>query len=254
MHPPFLRSDRIAAPHGFFGRRGGVSAGPYASLNCSLSGGDAAPLVARNRALAAAALPATPERLLGVRQVHGRDVVRIETVWPPGQGPAADAMVTDRAGIALGIITADCAPVLLHDPLARVVGAAHAGWRGAVAGVLQATVAEMVALGAAPGNIHAAIGPCIAPESYEVGEDLRAAVLPTLPDADHLFAPGRRAGHWQFDLPGYCAALLAAAGVAAAVIGEDTASQEDRYFSHRRRTLAGGGAIGHQISLIMVPG
>jgi YfiH family protein len=151
----------------------------------------------------------------------------------------------------LGIITADCAPVLFADAESNIVGAAHAGWRGAVGGVLEATVAAMVALGARTGAIAAVVGPCIAQPSYEVAADLRDAVL-TRSAADAVFfAPGRRPERWQFDLPGYCAARLRAAGVGrVAVTGHDTLAQEDRFFSHRRRTLAKAGPIGHQISVI----
>ncbi|MBS0559666.1 MAG: peptidoglycan editing factor PgeF [Proteobacteria bacterium] len=245
-----LRSQELAAPHGFFTRRGGVSAGPYASLNCSLSGQDDREAVLRNRALAAAAVGAAPAMLVGLMQVHGPDVVRVETPWAPGDGPRADAMVTDRPGVALGIVTADCAPVLFASADGRVVGAAHAGWRGAVAGVLEATLAAMAELGAAAGTVRAVVGPCIAQHSYEVAADLRDAVLARDAADDRFFAPGRREARWQFDLPGYCAARLRAAGAEAAVLGLDTLADEARFFSHRRRTLAGGGPIGHQISII----
>jgi YfiH family protein len=141
--------------------------------------------------------------------------------------------------------------VLFADPHAGVVGAAHAGWRGALAGVLEATLAAMQAYGASTERITAAVGPCIAQASYEVGADLHAAVLARNPDDASFFAPGRRELHWQFDLPGYCAARLAAVGLAAIeVLAADTLTDEARFFSHRRRTLAGGGLIGHQISVI----
>ncbi len=202
----------LGARHGFFTRRGGLSGGPYSSLNCSLSGGDDPATVLENRARAARALDLDPARLVGLLQVHGADIVRVEVPWAPGAGPQGDAMVTDRPGIALGIITADCAPVLFADPEAGVVGAAHAGWRGAVAGVLEATIAAMVALGARPAGIAAAIGPCIAQSSYEVGADLRQAVIGRdIADA-RFFAEGQREGHWQFDLAGYCGGRLARGG------------------------------------------
>ena len=236
----------LPARHGFFTRAGGVSEGPYASLNCSLSGQDRRDAVLENRARAARAVGAAPECLVGLTQVHGAAVVTVTDAWPAGAGAQADAMVTGRTGIALGIVTADCAPVLFADEAAGVIGAAHAGWRGAVAGVLEATVAAMAALGADPARIVAAIGPCIGQDSYEVAGDLHAAVA----DA-RFFAEGRRAGHWQFDLAGYCAARLAAAGLrAVARVAADTAAEPDRFFSHRRRTLAGGGPIGHQISVV----
>jgi len=247
----FLRATTLPAPHGFFTRRGGVSTGPFASLNCSLSGKDQRDNVLENRARAARAIGADPTGLVGLHQVHGTDVVHVTEPWMPGNGPRADAMVTDRRGVALGIVTGDCAPVLLADPDAGIVGAAHAGWRGAVAGVLEATLAAMTALGATPGRVTAAIGPCIRQASYEVGADLRGMVLGHDSAAARFFAPGRRDLHWQFDLPGYCAARLAAAGVGAIeVLAFDTLTDEARFFSHRRRTLAGGGMIGHQISVI----
>ncbi len=253
--PSPLRSAILPTPHGFFTRQGGVSTGPYASLNCSLSGQDARHAVMENRARVAKAVGSAPARLLGLTQVHGAEAARVEAAWEPGAGPRADAMVTDRPGLALGIVTADCAPVLFADAQAGVIGAAHAGWRGALGGVLEATVAAMSALGAARERIAAAIGPCIGQASYEVGADLRKAVLARDADDAHFFAASRRADRWQFDLAGYCAARLAAAGIAlVATLGADTAADPARFFSHRRRTLAGGGPIGHQISVIALPG
>ena len=245
-----LTAAGLAVPHGFFTRRGGVSEGPFASLNCSLSGQDRRDAVLENRARAARAIGAEPGRLVGLTQVHGTLVVRVETAWQPGEGPCADAAVTDRPGVALGIVTADCAPVLFADADGGVVGAAHAGWRGAAGGVLEATVDAMLDLGAVRGRITAAVGPCIGRESYEVAADLRDVVLARDPADARFFGDGTREGRWQFDLAGYCAARLAAAGVAAAVLGADTAADAKRFFSHRRRTLAGGGPIGHQISVI----
>ena len=241
----------LAAPHGFFTRKGGVSTGHYASLNCSLSGQDARDAVLENRARVARQLGADPARLVGLHQVHGDVAIPVTHPWQPGEGPQADAMVTDRPGIALGIVTADCAPVLFADCAAGVIGAAHAGWRGAVGGVLEATVAAMRELGAR--DIIAAIGPCIAQTSYEVGPDLRDAVLEHGAADTRFFIPGRRPERWQFDLPGYCAARLTSAGLRGiAITGADTCAREEDFFSHRRRTLSAGGAIGHQISAIML--
>ena len=246
-----LRCAALAVPHGFFTRLGGVSGGPYASLNCSLSGRDSPDAVLENCARAARAVGTQPASLVGLTQVHGTGVVHVTVAWPPGAGPPADAMVTDRGDVALGIVTADCAPILLADPGAGVVAAAHAGWRGAAAGVIEATIAAMARLGATPATTAAAIGPCIRQNSYEVGADLRDAVLANDPAHDRFFAPGRSEERWQFDLSGYCAARLAAAGIRRiATIEADTAADEVRFFSHRRRTLAGGGPIGHQISII----
>ena len=241
--------------HGFFTRRGGVSQGPYASLNCSLSGQDDRTHVLENRARVAWALGVAPAQLVGVTQVHGIEVAAVTAPWPAGQGPVADALVTDRPGIALGVVTADCAPVLFCDPVAGVIGAAHAGWRGALAGILDTTLAAMQRLGARPERTRAAIGPCIGQASYEVADDLRDAVLARDLRDDRFFAegrPGRPPGRWQFDLAGYCAARLRAAGVEQVeTLAAETAADADGFFSHRRRTLSGGGPIGHQMSAIV---
>ncbi len=189
-----LTADSLRVPHGFFTRQGGVSTGPYTSLNCSLSSGDARDAVLENRTRAARAIGANPDRLVGLMQVHGPDVVEVETPWSAGAGPRADAMVTNRPDIALGIITADCAPILFADAEAGVVGAAHAGWRGAVAGVIEATVAAMTRLGARPGRIASAIGPCIRQVSYEVAADLRDAVLRHNPFEYAVLCPGTARG------------------------------------------------------------
>jgi YfiH family protein len=245
MTPPFL-TGALAVPHGFFTREGGVSHGVYGSLNCGLSGADDPEFVAENRARTATAIGAAT--LLGLKQVHGADVITATEAWLPGSGPKADAMVTDRAGLALGIITADCAPVLFADAAGRVAGAAHAGWRGAVAGVLEATIGAMRDLGAK--DIKAVIGPCIHQQSYEVGEDVRWAVMARQAD-DARFFTSNPAGRYQFDLPGYCAARLQETGVSADVLLADTYADEQRFFSHRRRTRRQEGSGGHQISIIM---
>ena len=246
---PYISSP-IAVPHGFFTREGGVSEGPFASLNCSISSPDRREAVLENRARAARALGADPALLLGLTQVHGVEVATITAPWTPGNGPRADAAVTALRGIAIGIVTADCAPVLFADATSGVVGGAHAGWRGAVAGVLEATVAAMVALGAARERIVAAVGPCIGQASYEVSADLRDAVLAQNAAAARFFVDGR-AERWQFDLAGYCAGRLHEAGIGGVhVTGHDTLAEPSRFFSHRRRTLANEGPIGHQISVI----
>jgi polyphenol oxidase len=237
----------LSTPHGFFSRQGGVSTGPFASLNCSLSGADDPANVRHNRALVAAHFNVAPDHLLGLKQVHGPAVVTVTAPWAIGDGPAADAMVSSVPGIALGIITADCAPVLFADEARGIVGAAHAGWRGALAGVLEETAAAMRALGAQ--TIRAVVGPCIQQSSYEVSADLRDPVLARDPDDARFFIPGRPE-RWQFDLPGYCAARLQAASIATEILPLDTFGQEQDFFSHRRRTLRGEGAIGHQISVI----
>ncbi len=247
-----LFARALDVPHGFFTRRGGVSEGAFSSLNCSLSGADPRDNVLENRARAARAIGAAPAMLSGLMQVHGIDVAVVDAPYPPGSGPRADAMVSTRAGVALGIVTADCAPILFADPARGVIGAAHAGWRGAVAGVIEATLRAMRALGAT--DIAAAIGPCIRQASYEVGDDLRETVLAA--DARHIsfFADGNRPGHWYFDLAGCCAWRLREADVTRVeTIDADTLAEPERFFSHRRRTLAGGGPLGHQISIVALP-
>ncbi len=258
-----LTSHAITARHGFFTRDGGVSQGPYASLNGSLSGGDDRAHVAENRARIAAHLGAA--HIVGLHQVHGPDVITVTEPWAAGDGPRADAMVTRIPGIALAIITADCTPVLLHDAASGVIGAVHAGWRGALAGVLEATIEAMLALGATGGTIAASIGPCIRQPSYEVGPDLRDAVLTRDPAAARFFQPGRDDRH-LFDLAAYCAARLAGlgatrlaglgaprlAGLGALDIVDADTLPDPRFWSHRRRTLAGGHPIGHQVSAIVL--
>lgn len=246
---PFLTAG-LDAPHGFFTRAGGVSHGPYGTLNCG-RGADDPQAVAENRARATRALGAAPGALRMVRQVHGTSVAHITEHTAPDAAHEADAMVTAHPGVVLGIVTADCAPVLFVDRRRRVVGAAHAGWRGACAGVLEATVVAMRDLGA--DAIEAAIGPCIHQQSYEVRADLRDAVIVGDPDHARFFTEGRQ-GHWQFDLPGYCAARLEAVGVRSPLTQFDTCAEPERFFSHRWRTVNGQGPGGHQISVIVCPG
>ncbi|MCX2561819.1 peptidoglycan editing factor PgeF [Acetobacter farinalis] len=243
---PLLANTR----HGFFTREGGVSTGPYASLNCSTRSGDDPAHLAENRRRVADTLGVAPEKLLGVTQIHCPRVITVKAPWAPGEGEQADAMVTRLPDVALGVITADCAPVLFAARDGQTVGAAHAGWRGALAGVLEATLEAMQALGVNPSEIHAVVGPCIAQESYETGEDMHAAITSADPQAARFFIPGKP-GHYQFDLAGWCTFRLTRAGVGqVAALGVDTLADTQRFFSHRRRTLAGGGPIGHQISAI----
>ncbi len=239
------------ARHGFFTREGGVSTGPYASLNCSTRSGDTAENLAQNRARVASHMGVQADCLLGVTQVHGPTVITATSPWPAGSGAAADALVTSNPDLAIGVITADCAPVLFSTAQGTIVGAAHAGWRGALSGVLEATIEAMLALGAAREDLSAVVGPCIAQESYETAEDMHTAITGTDRQAARFFAPGKRAGHYQFDLAGWCVFRLQRAGLRhAAALGVDTLADATRFFSHRRRTLAGGGPIGHQISVI----
>lgn len=252
--PDIITAAPLAGvPHGFLGRRGGVSRGPYASLNVGTGSPDDPALVERNRRIAAdAVLPGAG--LATVYQVHSALCVPVTAPWPLDDRPHADAMVTDRPGVLLGILTADCAPVLLADRQAGVVGAAHAGWKGALGGVTDAAVAAMEELGADRARIAAAVGPCIAQASYEVDDAFLARFCQDDPANEHFFKPGRP-GHQQFDLAGYVAARLAAAGIGTvAITGHDTLAQEERFFSYRRATLAGEDAYGRQISLIGLGG
>ncbi len=241
-----------AVPHGFAGRRGGVSGGIYAGLNVGLGSEDDPDAIVRNRDLARdAVLP--DAALVTVRQVHS---ARAETVTAPfamDARPEADAIVTDRPGLLLGILTADCVPVLFADPAAGVVGAAHAGWKGAIGGVTDATLAAMEALGATRSRIVAAIGPCIGRASYEVTDDFAHRFEEQDADNARFFSAGKP-GHLQFDIGGYVAARLAAAGVArVAVLDEDTYSQPDRFFSYRRACHRGEPGYGRQMSMIGLP-
>ncbi|HYD25103.1 MAG TPA: peptidoglycan editing factor PgeF [Croceibacterium sp.] len=246
-----IRSAALAGvPHGFLGRRGGVSTGTIAGLNAGHGAEDDAEAVAENRRRAVmAVLPGA--QLATVYQVHSPDVVEVDAPWRHAERPRADAMVTARRGVVLGILTADCAPVLFADGEAGVVGAAHAGWRGAHGGVIENTIAAMERLGAARPRIAAAIGPAIAQASYEVDAAFRRHF-----DAadERFFAPGR-AERWQFDLEGYIAARLGAAGVGRIdPLALDTYADESRFFSYRRASHRGEPTYGRQISLVGVAG
>lgn len=252
-----IRAAALAGvAHGFLGRHGGVSTGACAGLNVGPGSiapdGDTAEAVAENRARAIAAVrPWT--RLVTVYQVHSSTCL-VAGDWDDAHRPQADALVTDQPGLLLGVLTADCAPVLLADREANdgqgVVGAAHAGWKGALGGVIGETVAAMEALGAERGRIAAAIGPCIAQASYEVDELFRARFLAAAGDNARFFGAGRP-GHWQFDLEGYVAHRLEEAGVGRVErLGLDTYAAPERFFSFRRATHAGEASYGRQIALI----
>lgn len=239
--------------HGFFTREGGVSQGIYASLNCGPGSSDDAAAVAENRSRAMAMLDLPAEALVTVHQQHTAEVVVVDAPWADGQRPVADAMVTTTPGLGLGILTADCAPVLLADRRGTVVAAAHAGWKGALGGVLDNTLDKMVALGAKKKNIVAAIGPCIGHRSYEVGAEFPAPFLAEAAENKDFFAPGRREGHFLFDLPGYVSRKLARLGVIDVTrVPADTCRDESRFFSYRRTTLRGEGDYGRQLSVILL--
>lgn len=252
--PAPLRAAALSAldgvAHGFFTRRGGVSRGLYESLNCGPGSDDDPVAVAANRAAAVAGLGLGPAPLVTGRQVHGRDVLVVDGA-PPPVTPRVDGLATATPGIVLGVLAADCAPVLLADAEAGVVAAAHAGWRGALAGIVEATVAAMVGLGARPARVRAAVGPCIAQASYEVGDDLRRPVLGNDEADVRHFRDGVRPGRWQFDLSGYVAGRLRAAGVTAIEeAGVDTCADAGRFFSYRRSRRRGDADYGRCLSAV----
>ncbi|HWB50610.1 MAG TPA: peptidoglycan editing factor PgeF [Stellaceae bacterium] len=237
--------------HGFFTREGGVSGGLFASLNCGYGSGDEPVNVARNRAIAAARLGLGEDRLITCYQIHSATVLTVDAPWRREDAPRADGMVTNRAGLALGVLAADCAPVLFADPEAGVIGAAHGGWRGALGGVMEATVAAMTALGAAPGRIRAGIGPCIAQESYEVGPEFPGRFAEIDAESGAFFVSAARPAHFRFDLPGYIAHRLARLGLAA--VGDaacDTVAEPARFFSYRRACLNGERDYGRALAAI----
>lgn len=236
------------AAHGFLGRTGGVSEGLHAGLNVSYSEDDPAHTDENRRRAGAAVLPGA--RLLTCYQIHSPDVVTVTAPWDDTNRPKADALVTSVTGLLLGVLTADCAPVLFHDPAAGVIGAAHAGWKGAIGGVTDRTVEAMEAIGADRARIAAVVGPCISQASYEVDTAFEARFTSKDPDTERFFKAGR-AGHAWFDLEGYVAARLAGFGVGTvAMLGEDTYAQDQRFYSFRRATHAGEAGYGRQISLI----
>ena len=237
--------------HGFFTRQGGVSPGIYTSLNCGYGSSDQASNVTENRRRALALIGLPAEALATTYQIHSADVVDVTKPWPLDARPRVDAMVTTRPGIALGIGTADCAPVLLADPAAGVIGAAHAGWRGAVNGVVEAVVRSMIERGAEPARIRAAVGPCIAQASYEVGPEFPAPFLQQDPENRSFFVPSKCAGHFMFDLPGYVVSRLQRLGIGEAMaVAHDTCAEVDMFFSYRRTTLAGEKDYGRGLSVI----
>ncbi|MBP7242164.1 peptidoglycan editing factor PgeF [Amaricoccus sp.] len=249
-----LTSDLLAgARHGFFTRRGGASSGVYRGLNCGPGSRDQAEAVRLNRARVAQALAVPPERLLSLHQIHSAEAV-VATPEGWSERPRADAMVTDRPGLALGVLTADCAPVLFHDAGAQVIGAAHAGWRGALDGVLEATLEAMEGLGAATARVRAVVGPTISQRAYEVGPEFYYRFADEDPAHARYFAQGE-GDRMRFDLPVFVLDRLRAAGVAeAAWIGACTYSDPDRFFSYRRTTRAGETDYGRLISAIALEG
>lgn len=241
--------------HAFFTRSGGVSEGVYESLNCGFGSGDMAQNVAANRARAMEMLDQPPGALVTARQTHSAKAVIVDSVWSRDKAPEADAMVTRQKGIALGILTADCVPILLADGKAKVIGAAHAGWRGAKAGIVEAAIKAMVELGARKNRIVAATGPCIRQGSYEVGPEFRKEFLRESAANESFFAPSRNDGHYLFDLPTYVFRRLTAQGVKDVhLLQIDNLRQPDRFFSHRRAVLMGQPDCGRNLSAIVLNG
>ena len=239
-------------PHGFLGRHGGISTGEFSGLNVGYGSNDDRSAIDENRRRAIGAV-LTGAELATVHQVHSAEAVEADHGWPHDERPHADAMVTDRAGLLLGILTADCAPVLFADADAGVIGAAHAGWRGALAGVTDSTVAAMERLGARRGHIHAAVGPCIAQASYEVDDSFRSRFLDDDRDNRRFFVNGP-ASKPHFDLEGYVVHRLLAAGVGEVeALNVDTYVNPDRFYSFRRATHRGEADYGRQVSLIGLP-
>ena len=254
-----LTADNLAAvdglAHGFLTREGGVSRGVLASLNCGYSGGDDEDVVAENRGIAMERMGITRGSLCTVKQVHGKAV---HVARAPNPGPStteADAIVTDQPGLAIGVLSADCAPVLAVDSVAGVIGAAHAGWRGALMGVIEAMIQAMTNLGAKPDRISAAIGACIAKPSYEVGPDMLAAFERDDPAAIRLFQPIMGGDKSLFDLKAYGLERLARAGVENRIaLPDDTHADEARFFSARRSRNRGEERFGLLLSAIALKG
>jgi YfiH family protein len=253
LEAPALRLSGVA--HAFFTRAGGVSSGLYRGLNTGIGSRDERTAVLQNRARAAAHLGVAPDRLATPYQVHGADAVVVEQAWGPGLGPRADAVVTNRPAIALGVGTADCGPVLMADAAAGVIAAAHAGWRGALGGILESTLAAMEQLGARREGIVAVLGPTISAAAYEVGPEFAPRFLDADAENARFFHASDRDGHALFDLPAYIVARLAAAGVGTIVdLGLCTYSDEARFYSFRRATHRGEDDYGRNLSAIALVG
>ena len=255
--PPFEEAPAIKrfsmhVRHGFFGSMGGVSTGVYRSLNCGPGSADQPENVSENRRRVCAALGATPDRLASPRQIHSSRAVATDKAFGPNERPECDALVTRTPGLVLGVLAADCAPIVLCDPHNGVIAAIHAGWRGAVGGVIESAVEVMSAMGADPSKTAAAVGPCLSQSSFEVGPDLSEAVLNATPWAEHLFEPGP--GDRQFfDLKRYCLGRLTRLGIAHMdALADDTLTQPDMYFSHRRAVKAGDRDCGRNMTAIVL--
>lgn len=239
--------------HGFFGRQGGVSGGIFASLNCGYGSNDETASVRENRTRVATWLGTQEPQLITLYQIHSADALHVTEPWPRTAPPKADAMATTLRGVALGVLAADCAPILLSDAKAGVIGCAHSGWKGAISGVAESIVALMERLGASRSRIQAAVGPCISQASYEVGPEFEARFVEADASNKRYFVPSSRAGHWQFDLPGYVTARLKATGIGGVeALNVCTYEHNDAYFSYRRTTHRGETDYGRNVSAIML--
>ena len=244
-------ADRNCIQHGFFTRVGGVSAGIYDSLNCGYGSNDAPENVTENRIRAKSVLGHGTAKLLTCNQIHSSEVVSVDSPWKQEAAPKVDGMVTTRSGVVLGILTADCAPILFADPENRVIAAAHAGWRGALGGITDRTIDMMLSAGAEREKIVAAIGPAICQESYEVGAPFRARFAAADPATTTFFRQGKKGGKFQFDLTAYIADSLEQAEIAQiSVSGRDTYSEEACFFSYRRSVHKGEPDYGRALSMI----
>jgi YfiH family protein len=255
MTPGMIQAKSLASlpgvQHRFFTRKGGVSAGLYTSLNCGYGSGDSPDNVRENRRLVAATFGLDEPDLLTLHQIHSTEVLTVAAQrWRSPGAPKADALVTDRPGVALGAMAADCAPVLLADGEARVIGAAHAGWKGALGGVVQTTIEAMEKLGARRERLSVVVGPCIGRDSYEVGPEFPAPFLAQDDANRQFFKSSPRAGHFIFDLSGYLVHRIGLVGVAATATGHDTLTATDDFFSYRRNTLDGVRDYGRGLSAI----
>ena len=253
--PEFLTCSVMAGStgiqHGFFTRIGGVSTGLYSSLNCGFGSGDAPENVAENRSRALTAMGLEKISMLTCNQIHSAEAIFVERSWQPGAAPRADAMVTNLPHVALGILTADCAPVLFADQKNHVIAAVHAGWRGAISGITDNTIKLMVSKGAERANIVAAIGPAISKTSYEVGAEFRHQFMDKDPENVVFFLSGKNVGKFHFDLPAYLVSRLQMAGISQiSVMNRDTCLERTYFYSYRRSLYNADPEYGRGLSLI----
>jgi YfiH family protein len=249
---PYM-TDEPGIRHGFFTRQGGVSSGLFHSLNCGFGSGDDVSIVAENRRRVAESLGQEETSLCTAYQIHSPNTAILDHAWQWRDAPEADSLATNKPGIVLGILTADCVPVLFADSRNRVIGAAHAGWKGAIGGVLESTLSAMISLGANKNDIRASIGPAIGQRSYEVGTEFRKRFLMESPENTDFFIPSVRDGHFMFAIKAYVQNRLAKVGISQLHnLPYDTCAQEDLFFSYRRSCLNGEPVYGRQVSAIVL--